>query len=204
MAHRAPLLHCSGVPGFQGSRVPLLATSLLCTPWAEGPMGRQLVESRGHRAVQWMSVYRATQAANYHLRLLTHFPLAQLTHKSGLLRQHQFLFLVLLLSSTKPRQSSLWPLLTHEGHLPLYPNPTLGLRSKRTLGVIQVGLSGFLFAKCSLNLSSQTHTATNVKKGVLALLYSILSPYLWNMVFLRASISLHLAHPLPFHPSAAA
>ena len=79
------------------------------------------MESRGHRAVQWMSVYRVTQAANYHLRLLTHFPLAQLTHKSGLLRQHQFLFLVLLLSSTKPRQSSLRPLLTHEDQSPTLP-----------------------------------------------------------------------------------
>lgn len=81
------------------------------------------MESRGHPAVQRRSLYAATPAANYHLRLLTHFPLAQLTHKSGLLRQNQFLFLVLLLILRKatPELPELWPLLTHQGQSPTLP-----------------------------------------------------------------------------------
>lgn len=104
-------------PLFRGCRVPLL----LGTLWAAGPMLKQLGEGRGHLFVQWRSLYIATQAAYYHTRLLTPFPLAQLTYKSGLLRQHQFLFPVLLLSSTKPHHSSPWPLLTHEGQTPTLP-----------------------------------------------------------------------------------
>lgn len=99
------LLHCAGAQSSSGS--PGLCLPRLC--------------SSSHLAVQLRSLQITEGEATHQPRLLTHFPLAQLTHKSGLLRQHQFLFLVLLLCSVKPHQSSLWTLLTHDVCLILTP-----------------------------------------------------------------------------------
>lgn len=74
-AHRDPLLHCPGRAG----PVSALHRTQLC-----GEVSLRNLTGR------WLQ------------RRLIYFPLAHLSHKSGLLRKHQFLFPVLLLSSVKP------------------------------------------------------------------------------------------------------
>lgn len=109
-------------------------------------LGRPCLCSSSPPATQW-GLCITTQGADYQPRPLIHVPLAQLTHKSGLLRKYQFLSLVLLSSVVKPHQSSLRPLLTHGVPVsPSTPRPTLGLRSlglrsKRSSQSFKVGLS---------------------------------------------------------------
>lgn len=90
VAHRDPLL-------LLWESWALLAPSPIFTPWwPRGKWGRSTCPTlQNHSGLGCQP------------RLLAHFHWTQFIHKSDLLRRHQLLFPVLLLSPTKPHQSSL-------------------------------------------------------------------------------------------------
>lgn len=135
-------------------------------------LGRPCLCSSSPPATQW-GLCITTQGADYQPRPLIHVPLAQLTHKSGLLRKYQFLSLVLLSSVVKPHQSSLRPLLTHG--VPV--SPSTHSWSQVTWSQIKTflrhsKLDFLLFSTCrifpEIVSPSQMHSKTNVLKSCLS------------------------------------
>lgn len=123
-------------------------------------------------------LYGNTQGVNCQPKLLVHLHWTQFIHKSDLLRQHQFLFPVLLLSPTKPHQSSLGHRWFTASHLFLSPKfhswsqiktfPHSELRKQS----FRLGLPFFWTFSESVS-PTQTQARTNVRKDVSALLSSI-------------------------------
>lgn len=121
-------------------------------------------------------------------RLLIYFPLAHLSHKSGLLRKHQFLFLVLLLTSVKPPKAPpghCWLMMPLSPLLPLI----LLLVSDQNVPHSHSKLDFpvfYLQNSPEFVSPSQMLPRTNVKKSCRSPLWLNPVSQVWNMVFLRA------------------
>lgn len=172
----------------------LLAPSPIFTPWWScGKWGRSTCPTlQNHSGLGCQP------------RLFAHFHWTQFIHKSDLLRQHQFLFPVLLLSPTKPHQSSLghrWFTASH-----LFLSPKFHSCSQiKTFPHSQLRKESFrLGLPCFLHILWICLPYSNIgqdkcQKRCLSSAFLNLLLYLWNMVFLRAQYSSYLCpHPLLF------